>query len=306
MSKNTFCQDDFNRLFPNEEASIAAVERARWGQADGSLLIVSPFTGSTNVIRYGTRPRWYIDRSIHRRFSIKNGTYMENSKLSVHKWMQAIYAYVKTRTGISSYELADYLGVRQATAWHVRARLASCIRQEDVMSFEGTLECDECFIGGSDMWRHEKDKWAKEMHSRDDKAQVIGIKQRSGLVWVKHVPASTRETVLHEIVHSKREYVNGNAHTNGIDGFWGMLKTQLQGTYGSVSQFHLQKYVDEKAFQQNTRRMSLKERFELFLSLTGFVQEYKGIINSERISMSGEDGKKRKKSGRIKEKTKIA
>lgn len=53
--------------------------------------------------------------------------------------------------------------------------------------------------------------------------------------------------------HGKGEYVNGDAHTNNLEGFWSQLKRSVNGTYHFVSPRHLQAYVNEFAFRYNNR-----------------------------------------------------
>ena len=53
--------------------------------------------------------------------------------------------------------------------------------------------------------------------------------------------------------HSVGEYVNGMAHTNGIESFWAMLKRGYIGTYHHFSVKHLSRYVNEFAGRANIR-----------------------------------------------------
>ena len=51
--------------------------------------------------------------------------------------------------------------------------------------------------------------------------------------------------------HSAGEWVNGSAHTNGIESVWAVLKRGLHGVYHHASPKHLHRYVDEFAFRLN-------------------------------------------------------
>ena len=58
----------------------------------------------------------------------------------------------------------------------------------------------------------------------------------------------------HEAVnHTVSEYVRGQAHTNGIESFWSMLKRAHDGTFHKMSPKHLQRYVSEFAGKHNIR-----------------------------------------------------
>ena len=58
----------------------------------------------------------------------------------------------------------------------------------------------------------------------------------------------------HESVkHSINEYVNGMAHTNGIESFWALLKRGYHGTFHHISPKHLHRYVNEFATRHNMR-----------------------------------------------------
>ena len=51
--------------------------------------------------------------------------------------------------------------------------------------------------------------------------------------------------------HSAKQFVDGMAHTNGIESVWAVLKRGFYGVYHSFSEKHLQRYVDEFAFRLN-------------------------------------------------------
>ena len=65
----------------------------------------------------------------------------------------------------------------------------------------------------------------------------------------------------HEAVkHSVGKYVEGQAHTNGIESFWAMLKRGYYGTFHHVSVKHLRRYVAEFAGRQSFREMDTIEQ----------------------------------------------
>ena len=55
------------------------------------------------------------------------------------------------------------------------------------------------------------------------------------------------------INHGAKVWVSGDIHTNTIEGFWGLLKRGINEVYHSVSQKHLQNYINEYSFRYNHR-----------------------------------------------------
>ena len=64
----------------------------------------------------------------------------------------------------------------------------------------------------------------------------------------RNIPKGTFSA--HETVnHTQKEYVRGEVHTNTVEGYFGLLKRGLFGTYHHVSEAHLQRYVTEFDFR---------------------------------------------------------
>lgn len=53
--------------------------------------------------------------------------------------------------------------------------------------------------------------------------------------------------------HTASKYVDGDVHTNTIEGFWSQLKRSIDGTYHCVSPKYLQSYVNEFVYRYNRR-----------------------------------------------------
>jgi hypothetical protein len=70
----------------------------------------------------------------------------------------------------------------------------------------------------------------------------------------------------HSIInHSVKEYVNGMVHTNGMEGFWSILKRGYIGIYHYMSKEHLHRYCIEFAYRYNNKELSGVEKFDIAL-----------------------------------------
>lgn len=211
------------------------------------------------------------------------GTIFENTKLDFQKWLLAITLILNAKKGISSRQLARDLEVTKDTAWRMQMQIRKAMIEHSPL-FEGIVEADETYIGGKNKNRH-KDKKTKGGQGRNttDKTPVFGILQRGGKVIAKKVPdvkGRTLKSIInayvakgttimtdewgaynglcfkfnHNIVnHGSNEFVNGDCHTNTLEGFWSLLKRGIVGQYHKVSEKHLEKYVNEFCYRYNNR-----------------------------------------------------
>ena len=82
-------------------------------------------------------------------------------------------------------------------------------------------------------------------------ALKVGFDAKVPRLMQKYVGMHNR---LHRSVrHSVGEYVRRQAHTNGIESFWAMLKRGYQGVYHQMSPHHLRRYVTEFEGRHNDR-----------------------------------------------------
>ena len=66
-----------------------------------------------------------------------------------------------------------------------------------------------------------------------------------------------------------------------IEGYWNILKKQINGIHHSVSGKHLQRYCDENAFRYNNRDLFKDERFAKSLTNCHGTLKYKVLIGKE-------------------------
>ena len=102
---------------PDEDAAIAQFISVRW--ANGAFC---PHCGSTKVYHFSDN-RTHKCSDCRQRFSIKVGTIFEDSKVSLRKWLMAIWLLTMHKKGVASTQLARDIDVTQKTAWLMLHRL---------------------------------------------------------------------------------------------------------------------------------------------------------------------------------------
>ncbi len=305
------------RYFTDDVATAFFV-RMRW--PDG---VCCPHCGSTNVLHLPRQKRWKC-REKHPRaqFSAKVGTIFEDSPLGLDKWFVAIWLITNAKNGTSSCELARALDVTQKSAWFMLHRVRHAMHTGTFQKFAGEVESDETYVGGkaSNMHlsrRREKIKGTggvgkaivhgmlargsgKEPCSKV-KATVVPNAKGKTLVPIvrEHVEpgshvytdalrsyAPLAEDFVHAAVDHAVRYVDGSVHTNGLENFWSLFKRCIHGTYVSIDEPHLQRYVDEEAFRFNERQLNDGQRFDAVLpGVVGRRLTYKALISaSEGLS----------------------
>lgn len=89
--------------------------------------------------------------------------------------------------------------------------------------------------------------------------------------------------------HGRGEYVDGEVHTNGIEGFWAGIKRSFVGVHHSMSPKHLQKYVKEHTGRFNNRNLPLEDQMgNVVRGGNGKRLRFKELVHGE---------KKRRKKG---------
>ena len=89
--------------------------------------IECPRCGSKEHSFISTRRIWFC-KGCKKQFTVKVGSIFEDSPLGMDKWMLAVWLLVSCKNGISSYELANHLGITQKSAWHLNHRVRRAMR----------------------------------------------------------------------------------------------------------------------------------------------------------------------------------
>ena len=266
------------RMFPDDPTAERWFAEQRWPEG-----LHCPYCGSTNVqsgAKHKTMPYRCREKECAKRFSVRTKTPMESSKLGFQVWAVALYQVTTNLKGVSSMKLHRDLGITQRSAWFLAHRLREAWKGHGAQ-FSGPVEVDETFIGGKEKNKHANKKLragrggvgkaivvgAKDRATNAVSAAVVGntdAKTLQGFVGERAAEGATVYTddhggyqgmpFEHETVkHSISEYVNGMAHTNGIESFWALLKRGYHGTFHHFSVKHLDRYVTKFAGRHNSR-----------------------------------------------------
>ena len=292
------------KMFPNDETAERWFTEQRWPHG-----VCCPKCGSLKVsVVKSRKPQPYRCKDCRKHFSVKTGTLMHSSNLGLQTWAIAYYLLATGIKGTSSMKLHRDLEITQKSAWFLAHRIRETWNDHQ-HPFTGTVEIDETFIGGKERNKHSKKKLnagrgavgktavagAKNRETNRVSAEVVGsVDQENlqGFVYGNVAEGSTVYTDDHSgynglqvafehktVKHSVGEYVSDQAHTNGIESFWALLKRGYYGTFHRMSPKHLQKYVDEFAGRHNLRSLdTIDQMAAMVRGMNGKRLRYKDLI----------------------------
>jgi transposase-like protein len=318
MNKITFAQ--LRKL--TEDQARDALEAIRW--PDGPIC---PHCGSVEAYKLtpkptskaAVRPGVYKCKACRKQFTVTVGTVMERSRIKIADWLMGFYLMCSSKKGISAHQLHRTLGLSYEAAWFMEHRIRFAMTQEPLAALmDGEVELDATFIGGREQYKH-ADKKIKDARGSLGKVPVFALVERGKELRARKMtvpsnynmraevrkyvsPSATlmtdeaqgylmlgKEYRREFVEHSRRQYVNGRAHTNTLEGWFALLKRGVTGTFHHVSEQHLDRYIDEFAFRYNRRNVCDAERAAIAIKASGG----KRLMYKDPIRKLGLDASKR-------------
>ena len=295
---------EFQRLFPDEAACAAYLERARW--SDGFVCLRCGMIGEP--YRYSARPGVLCCRACRRETRLTAGTVMERTHTPLSVWFWAAYLVASQTPGMSAVQFQRQLGLsRYETAFQILHKLRAGMVRPDQDRIGGKpdehVEADETWIGGRTRGEgrgvHHKSLVAAAVEVRQRKPGTKLNPRRSGRYagrvrlavvsdrsaralggFVKTVVAPgariitddwsgyaglTKHGFNHVAIAERGDPQVAEEFMPIVHLVFSNLKTWLRGIHHGVSPQHLQTYLNEFTFRFNRRFYP----FNAFRSLLG-------------------------------------
>ena len=274
--------------FPTQEACIEHLESIRW---NGNP--TCPHCESDHVARkneseaedkVGRTGRWNC-HDCTASFKVTCGTMFHGTKIPLQKWFLAISLILNAKKSLSSHQLARDLDLNQKTAWRIETCIrAEMVKETNMLMLQGIIEADETYIGGKPRKANKKEDREPATRGRGtSKDAIIGAVARGGKVVAqlarkldgrsilafirRHVDMAKSELTTdefkayltvaremkHHIVQHDVQFVEGDKHTNTIEGFWSLLKRAWFGSHHHYSTEFTPLYVAEACYKYNYR-----------------------------------------------------
>lgn len=108
-----------------------------------------PSCGGTDVHYLFNQKRWKCKNKHNlQQFSVRSGTILEDSPISLDKWLIALWLIAGCKNGISTHDVACYLGISEKSAWFMILRIRKAVENGSFLKFAGIYKVDEGFISG--------------------------------------------------------------------------------------------------------------------------------------------------------------
>jgi transposase-like protein len=265
--------------FHNEDAAFEYVESQLWPNGP-----TCPHCGNADEAKIGrlagksSRPGLRKCYACRKTFTVRMGSIFEDSHFPLRLWLQAIQLITASKKGVSTRQIQRTFNCSMKTAWFLMHRIRHAMTPDGSMGPLGgagkTVEADE-----TELARSRKTKRPANFRRSTHNPIVVSLVERGGDIRSTMLDHNTAMSVVrknvhhesrlvtdtttrykyapvasHEMVdHSKFEWVRDDVHTNTLEGFFSVLKRGLVGVYQHVSTDHLDRYLAEFDFRQNTR-----------------------------------------------------
>lgn len=266
---------EFFQMFPDEKSCLNYLIKSRWPTG-----YKCPVCDQTVTPWHESRNRLACPLCRHK-VTITANTIFEKTRTPLTTWLEAAWHVTTAKNGLSAKTLERTLGTSYHVAWMMLQRFRVAMVNAERIKLTGTVEIDETFIGGE-----EHDGKRGRGTNKDIVVIAVEIKEGKGFgrTRMRHIANASGDSLIPFIQDSvsadailvtdgwtgyskvkeygyTREIKNISdsddfAHVlmPGVHRLASLLKRWILGTHqGSVSDMHLQAYLEEYTFRFNRR-----------------------------------------------------
>jgi len=277
---------DFVKMFPDESACAAYLERLRWPGG-----FICPACQQQQEPWRHTRNRLVCPTCRHQ-CTVTAGTIFDKTRTPLTTWFDAAWHVTTAKNGLSAKTLERMMGVSYRVAWYMLHRFRVAMVRTPREPLSGEVEVDETMIGGVE-------EGGKRGRGTNKEIVVIAVEIKHpkgfGRIRMRHVPDASAENLVpfvremiapgstvctdgwrgyyrlpNDYVHQQTILSSSDdpAHVAmpGVHRVASLLKRWLLRTHqGAFTSEHLQSYLEEFTFRFNRRTSS--SRGQLFRRL---------------------------------------
>lgn len=271
--------------FQTQEQAIEHLEIARWHGRP-----ICPYCQSEKVGRHASgdrsNQRWQC-RECGRTFAVTVGTIFHGTHIPLRNWFMILALMLNAKKSASAYQIARDLGMRRPTVWSLmhRIRTAMASDADQAALLHGIVEADETYVGGKPRKGNKRDDDKPGKRGRGTKkVAVVGVVERHGRVSARVAADLSAKglskfiarfvdtaasllitdewpgynqiaaTMRSARINHKVQYVDGETHTNTIEGFWALVKRAWYGQHHHYSRKYMPLYIAEAVYKYNQRK----------------------------------------------------
>lgn len=288
---------EFQKRFSDEAACREFLEQVRWPHG-----VECPRCGAVGrASRLRTRlGNWTCLECKKSQFTVTCGTPLHRTHLPLTKWFLAIWLIATSSKGVSGKKLSEWLKVDYKTAWFMGHCIRRMLAEPQWSKISGIVEADEMYVGGRKKPEDDnpgsgsggskrgrgagraavlvavaRDGGARAKRIATHSSEAIGLALREivepdAVLFTDGLPAYRkvgRAMAGHETVdHGRGRFARGNVHVNTAEGFIGLFRRAVQGTWHRISHKHVDAYLVECSWRYDRRRAPSVEKFSQALA----------------------------------------
>ena len=267
---------EFFQMFPDEKSCLNYLIDLRWPTG-----FICPACNQTPVPWRESRNRLACPSCRHQ-VTVTANTIFDKTRTPLTTWFEAAWLVTTAKNGLSAKTLERTIGTSYHVAWMMLQRFRVAMVNSERTKLSGAVEVDEIYVGG-------EEQGGKRGRGTDKDIVVIAVEIKEGKSFgrtrMRHIADASGDSLIPFIRNSispeatlvtdawrgyskivdygyTREIKNlsdsddfAHVHMPGVHQIASLLKRWILGTHqGSVSDMHLQAYLEEYTFRFNRRK----------------------------------------------------